>query len=549
MRGEHTFPGEPGVRRRRPRSTSCAAWVRTATVHAVARLKTRRRRVELVDAGGQEGRPRSSTTRSRCSTTAGSPAASASSRSSSARTRRSSSPTRSSRGCRRPAPASPDPTPKIVRALGMRAVAPPDVVAAGRPRRATRRRATSCRRRSRRRCSACSPTTPACGSATTPRRCTRRGSRPGGCAPTSGRSRSLLDPEWDEALRDELKWLGAELGAVRDTEVLLELLRAQGRRASTEADRPIGEQLARPARATAGSDATRRAARRRCARTGTPRCSTGSSTPRASPALLPAADAPAIEVLPPLAREARGRSCGATSRRCPRTRPTSSCTRSGSGPSAAGTPPRPSRPALGPGRTAVRQGRRRAPGRARRPPGRGRRDHVAPRTSPRTPTPRTRSSSPGCSPGCSGAIERETRAAWPAAWQAARGGAGSSPRRRRATTSSAPPAACSGVARRRTATSRSCSCTGRATTTGACPRASATRASPTRTARAGRCYEETGHHASSSATELPDVRYEDHKGRPKVVRYWVMRPRREPDPFVPERRGRRDRLAARSTTP
>lgn len=32
---------------------------------------------------------------------------------------------------------------------------------------------------------------------------------------------------------------------------------------------------------------------------------------------------------------------------------------------------------------------------------------------------------------------------------------------------------------------------------------------------------------------LPDVRYEDHRGRPKVVRYWVMRPLDEPEPFVP----------------
>ena len=36
--------------------------------------------------------------------------------------------------------------------------------------------------------------------------------------------RSVLDEEWSEPLRDELKWLGALLGAVRDTEVLLERL-------------------------------------------------------------------------------------------------------------------------------------------------------------------------------------------------------------------------------------------------------------------------------------------------------------------------------------
>lgn len=37
--------------------------------------------------------------------------------------------------------------------------------------------------------------------------------------------RDLLDPEWTNALRDELRWLGHELGVVRDTEVLLERMR------------------------------------------------------------------------------------------------------------------------------------------------------------------------------------------------------------------------------------------------------------------------------------------------------------------------------------
>lgn len=32
---------------------------------------------------------------------------------------------------------------------------------------------------------------------------------------------------------------------------------------------------------------------------------------------------------------------------------------------------------------------------------------------------------------------------------------------------------------------------------------------------------------------LPDVRYQDHRGRPKVVRYWVMRPTEDGPPFVP----------------
>src|SRR4051794_35803195 len=39
--------------------------------------------------------------------------------------------------------------------------------------------------------------------------------------------RRALDPEWDESIRDELKWLGGLLGAVRDADVLLERLTEQ----------------------------------------------------------------------------------------------------------------------------------------------------------------------------------------------------------------------------------------------------------------------------------------------------------------------------------
>jgi CHAD domain-containing protein len=40
--------------------------------------------------------------------------------------------------------------------------------------------------------------------------------------------RKLLDPEWVRAMRAELKWLGAALGDVRDLDVLLARLRAEG---------------------------------------------------------------------------------------------------------------------------------------------------------------------------------------------------------------------------------------------------------------------------------------------------------------------------------
>jgi 8-oxo-dGTP diphosphatase len=44
--------------------------------------------------------------------------------------------------------------------------------------------------------------------------------------------------------------------------------------------------------------------------------------------------------------------------------------------------------------------------------------------------------------------------------------------------------------------------------------------------------EETGVRAELEAP-LPEVRYVDRKGRPKVVRYWCMRPVVVPDVFVP----------------
>jgi CHAD domain-containing protein len=53
---------------------------------------------------------------------------------------------------------------------------------------------------------------------------------------------SVLDDEWSEPLRDELKWLGGLLGAVRDTEVLLERLEKRVDALSTS-DVDDGKQL------------------------------------------------------------------------------------------------------------------------------------------------------------------------------------------------------------------------------------------------------------------------------------------------------------------
>jgi CHAD domain-containing protein len=54
--------------------------------------------------------------------------------------------------------------------------------------------------------------------------------------------RDVLEPEWDAALREELGWLGAELGTVRDLDVQLDRL---GHRVEhlPEEDRDVGERL------------------------------------------------------------------------------------------------------------------------------------------------------------------------------------------------------------------------------------------------------------------------------------------------------------------
>jgi CHAD domain-containing protein len=54
--------------------------------------------------------------------------------------------------------------------------------------------------------------------------------------------RRVLDPEWDESLRAELKWFGGVLGAVRDADVLLARLE-QRVEELPEADRPAGSRV------------------------------------------------------------------------------------------------------------------------------------------------------------------------------------------------------------------------------------------------------------------------------------------------------------------
>jgi CHAD domain-containing protein len=56
--------------------------------------------------------------------------------------------------------------------------------------------------------------------------------------------RDFLEPEWNVSLREELGWLGRELGAVRDAEVLLDRLRSRAERFPTD-DAPVAERLLR----------------------------------------------------------------------------------------------------------------------------------------------------------------------------------------------------------------------------------------------------------------------------------------------------------------
>jgi len=109
--------------------------------------------------------------------------------------------------------------------------------------------------------------------------------------------KDLLEPEWADRMRGELKWLGGDLGAVRDAEVMRELLRSLARRLPRE-DRATGMRVA------ARLDRVREDARRRLlADLESARYLDLIEALLAAgrePPLLIAADAPAVEVLPPL---------------------------------------------------------------------------------------------------------------------------------------------------------------------------------------------------------------------------------------------------------
>ena len=108
---------------------------------------------------------------------------------------------------------------------------------------------------------------------------------------------SLLDPDWTDRLRDELKWLADLLGQVRDTDVLLERFN-EHLAALPTADAKVGPRL------LAALVDQRDSARRRLLRAmATERYAVlldDLVAAAAAPALLPGADRPAAQVMPPL---------------------------------------------------------------------------------------------------------------------------------------------------------------------------------------------------------------------------------------------------------
>ena len=278
------------ARRRRPRGDPpdaaldlVRALVRTAPLAPVARLDTVRtpRRAARRRTATQVGEARRRRG-ARCSTAAARGALPrARGRARRRRARRHSS-RASSTACAPPAPADADPLPKIVRALGPRAPR-------CRPTSSSHRRldfasttadAVHPRTRSSDAVAGSSPTTPACASA-----------RPRGRAPGPGRDPPpalrpahvprAARPRVDEPLRDELKWLGGELGAVRDADVLLDRLEAASPSCAsptTDARRAAARRLARRPRGRHAPSCSTGCAVRPLPRS----CSTGSSTRRAS---------------------------------------------------------------------------------------------------------------------------------------------------------------------------------------------------------------------------------------------------------------------------
>ena len=383
---------------RRRASTSSRALVATRAARArraarhrapPGRAARRRRRTRS---------PRSSTTRSRCSTARGSRHASASSRSSSPRTRQPSSSTRVADRLRAAGAGEPEQIPKIVRALGPRALDPPDLVApptldfASTPAEVLRAAIGALDRAAAR---------------ARPRRAPRR--RPRGRAPGPGRDPpAALRPAYvprgrrsrrgTTPLRDELKWLGGAARARCATPTCCSsgssdrLARAAADRSSTRASGcSTGLREHREPR-------PRRAARRRCAPTATLALldrlvAAARAVPSSGDGDEPRARArrPRAEAV----EEAAQRRCDALGDDPPDEELHAVRIRAKRCRYAAEAVA----PAVGQGGQALRRRGRRRPGRARRAPGRGGRRAVAPRpTRPTAADASSARSSPASSP-------------------------------------------------------------------------------------------------------------------------------------------------------
>jgi CHAD domain-containing protein len=295
--GDHHFDGEPGE----PPEAALdlvRALVRTAPVAPVARLRTRRRRIELHDQEGKRlgdviddevsvlGRGRVAARFRELDVAVDDDAPDDLADAVAGRLRAAGA-------------GPPDPTPKIVHALGWRALEPPDVTSLGRLR-ASPSAGDVVRAALEASVAHLIAHDPGVRLGDDPedvhqaRIATRR-------LRSSLRTfRALLETEWAKSLRDDLRGLGRKLGAVRDAEVLLDRLRARAERLSPDdqdaAKRLLNELLERWDAARSTLQATLRSPQY------------GELLDRLvdaarEPALVPEAGGPAEDVLPPLMRK------------------------------------------------------------------------------------------------------------------------------------------------------------------------------------------------------------------------------------------------------
>jgi CHAD domain-containing protein len=240
-RHEHTFPGEPGTPPHRARDL-VIAFTRAVPLDVVARIATRRHRYELADRRGHHAaevvddhvtvlkRERVTKQWRELEVELAEDA-------------RRRDAKRLVRFLQKAGAGRARPVPKIAKAIGRRALAPPDVVVPRvRPRSRSSRVVRAAIASSVARLLAHDPLV-------------RIGTDPEGvhqARVATRRLRSdlrtfdpLVDHEWASALRDELKWIGGALGAVRDADVLGDLLRAQARALPAEHAPDVEEILAR----------------------------------------------------------------------------------------------------------------------------------------------------------------------------------------------------------------------------------------------------------------------------------------------------------------